>query len=82
MSQTPGAGTCPNCGVPVTGKHCALCGEAAGAAPDISRMTPAERAQRLHDLVMRAYGDHAMDTVRRFSPMAISAYQMLDSMSL
>jgi len=57
-------------------------GAAAGAAPDISQMTPAERAQRLHNLVLRAYGEHAMDTVQRFSPMAISAYQMLDSMSL
>ena len=57
-------------------------GAAAGAAPDISQMTPAERAQRLHNLVLRAYGEHAMDTVQRFSPMAIAAYQMLDSMSL
>jgi len=57
-------------------------GGAAGAAPDISQMSPAERAQRLHNLVLRAYGEHAMDTVQRFSPMAISAYQMLDSMTL
>ncbi len=160
MSETPRTVPCPNCGAPVSGKFCALCGEAieatapaapgapraarpapapaaapatehrsharawtaislaaflalalwfagrsmtagpaappggggmgggpmgggaAGAAPDISQMSPAERAQRLHDLVMRAYGEHAMDTVQRFSPMAISAYQMLDSMSL
>ncbi len=57
-------------------------GGAAGAAPDISQMSPAERAQRLHDLVIRAYGEHAMDTVQRFSPMAIAAYQMLDTMTL
>ncbi len=59
-----------------------MAGGAAGAAPDISQMSPAERAQRLHDLVLRAYGEQAMDTVQRFSPMAISAYEMLDSMSL
>ncbi len=57
-------------------------GAASGAAPDISQMSPAERAERLHNLVLRAFGEHAMDTVQRFSPMAIAAYQMLDSMSL
>jgi hypothetical protein len=56
-------------------------GTAAGAPPDISQMTPAQRAQLLHDLVLRAYQGHHMDTVQRFSPMAIAAYQMLDSMS-
>ncbi len=57
-------------------------GGGAGAPPDISRMTPAQRARLLHDLVLRAYAGNHMDTVQRFSPMAIAAYQMLDSMSL
>jgi hypothetical protein len=59
-----------------------MAGGAGGAAPDISQMSPAQRAQLLHDLVMRAYAGKHMDTVQRFSPMAIAAYQMLDSMSL
>lgn len=54
----------------------------AGAAPDISQMSPVQRAQLLHDLVLRAYHGNHMDTVQRFSPMAIAAYQMLDSMSV
>ncbi len=78
-SLTPGPAAPPDGGGMGGGP---MAGGGAGAAPDISQMSPAERAQRLHDLVLRAYGEHAMDTVQRFSPMAISAYQMLDSMSL
>ncbi|MDE3127316.1 MAG: hypothetical protein KGL38_04875, partial [Gemmatimonadota bacterium] len=59
-----------------------MAGGGAGAAPDISQMSPAQRAQLLHDLVLRAYRGNHMDTVQRFSPMAIAAYQMLDSMSV
>ncbi len=82
-SLTPGPAAPPDGGGmgggPMAG---AAAGAGAGAAPDISQMSPAERAQRLHDLVLRAYQGHFMDTVQRFSPMAIAAFQMLDSMSL
>ncbi|HXG44814.1 MAG TPA: hypothetical protein VNJ71_08685 [Gemmatimonadales bacterium] len=52
---------------------------AGGGAPDISNLSPRERFDRLFDRVMRAAesGDEA--TVTTFSPMAISAYQMLDT---
>ena len=80
-SLTPGPAAPPD-GGGMGGGPMAGAGAAAGAAPDISQMSPAERAQRLHDLVLRAYQGHFMDTVQRFSPMAIAAYQMLDGMSL
>jgi hypothetical protein len=49
------------------------------AAPDISQMTPRERFDRLYQRVLSASqsGDEA--TVTRFTPMALAAYQMLDS---
>jgi hypothetical protein len=50
-----------------------------GAAPDISRMTPRERFDRLYERVLSASqsGDEA--TVTRFTPMALAAYEMLDT---
>ncbi len=50
---------------------------ASGPAPDISNLTPRERFDRLFDRVMRAaeQGDEA--TVTSFSPMALSAYDLL-----
>lgn len=51
----------------------------AEAAPDISGMTPRERFDRLYQRVLAASrsGDEA--TVTRFTPMALAAYAMLDS---
>lgn len=48
------------------------------AVTDISSMTPRERFDRLYNRIMRASetGDEA--TVTTFSPMALSAYGMLD----
>lgn len=48
------------------------------AVTDISNMTPRERFDRLYNRIMRASesGDEA--TVSSFSPMALSAYSMLD----
>jgi hypothetical protein len=50
----------------------------AGArAPDISSMSPEERASRLFDRVMR-YGEQGKtDSLKIFAPMAIEAYQMI-----
>ncbi len=46
-------------------------------APDISSMSPDERASRLFDRVMR-YGEQGkMDSLKIFAPMAIEAYDML-----
>jgi len=49
------------------------------AVPDISQMTPRERFDRLYQRVLSAsqLGDEA--TVTRFTPMALAAFQMLDS---
>jgi len=51
----------------------------AGAAPDISSMTPRERFDRLFNRIMQAAdaGDSAQ--VLRFTPMALGAYAQLDS---
>jgi hypothetical protein len=51
-------------------------------APDISQMTPDQRAERLYDRMMGAFERGQMDTVRMFAPMATEAYQMLDSLTL
>ncbi len=46
-------------------------------APDISSMSPEERASRLFDRVMR-YGEQGKtDSLKIFAPMAIEAYQMI-----
>jgi hypothetical protein len=54
-------------------------GGSAGPAPDISRMTPRERFDRLFNRIMQAAerGDSAQ--VARFTPMALAAYDQLDS---
>lgn len=51
----------------------------AGPAPDISSMTPRERFDRLWDRVFRAEAANDTSTIIQFTPMAIGAYQMLDS---
>jgi hypothetical protein len=40
-------------------------------------MSPAERADRLYDRVMRLHSEGKDDSVRFFSPMVLQAYQML-----
>lgn len=46
-------------------------------APDISSMSPEERASRLFDRVMR-YGEQGKtDSLKIFAPMAIQAYEMM-----
>lgn len=51
----------------------------AGTPPDISRMTPRERFDRLYERVLRASQEGDQATVTRFTPMALAAYEMLDS---
>lgn len=46
-------------------------------APDISSLTPAERAERLYDRIMGAAERGRVDTVRFFMPMALQAYAAL-----
>jgi hypothetical protein len=53
-----------------------------GRAPDISALSPAERAERLYDRIMGAAERGRVDSVRFFMPMAIQAYESLDSLSV
>ena len=57
-------------------------GGGAMRAPDISRMSPEERAARLYDRVMALSEAGKRDSVMFFSPMALTSYQMLDSLNL
>lgn len=50
-----------------------------GAPPDISRMTPRERFDRLFNRIMQAAGQGDTAQVLRFTPMALGAYAQLDS---
>ena len=46
-------------------------------APDISSLSPRERADRLYDRVMRLSSEGKTDSVQFFAPMALSVYQSL-----
>lgn len=46
-------------------------------APDISTMTPRERADRLYDRVMRLVEEGKADSAMFFSTMAVGAYESL-----
>jgi hypothetical protein len=54
----------------------------ASRAPDISNMSPRERADRLFDRVMRLDEEGKRDSVEFFAPMVMSAYQMLGPLDL
>jgi hypothetical protein len=54
----------------------------AGAAPDISRMSPEERARRLFDRVVDLAQRGVQDSVQFFMPMALGAYAQLPSLDL
>ena len=46
--------------------------------PDISGMSPAERADRLYNRIMSLHEQGKIDSVRFLAPMALAAYQMLE----
>lgn len=50
--------------------------------PDISALTPRERADRLYDRIMRLDSEGKQDSVEFFAQMGISAYQMLPEQDL
>src|SRR5690349_23871155 len=52
-----------------------------GAPPDISQMSPEERAERLYDRVMALNERGSADSVRFFAPMAMQAYTMLGALN-
>lgn len=49
-----------------------------GAAPDISSMSPRERAARLYDRIMRYAEEGKQDSVQVFAPMAMASFEMLE----
>ncbi len=51
-------------------------------APDISQLTPAQRAERLYDRIMREAEAGKTENVRAFLPMAVSAYEMIAPLNL
>jgi hypothetical protein len=51
-------------------------------APDISQLSPTQRANRLYDRLMIYDEAGKMDSVRFFAPMAIAAYEMLGDLDL
>ena len=65
----PGAGTAPFAGAEGPGQ--------ATRAPDISSLSPRERADRLFDRMMRLSSEGKTDSVQFFAPMAVSVYQSL-----
>ena len=56
--------------------------QGSGRAPDISQLTPAERAERLYDRIMGAAERGRADTVQFFMPMALQAYQALGPLNI
>jgi hypothetical protein len=51
-------------------------------APDISQMTPPQRAERLYDRIMTEFEAGHTENVRTFMPMAVAAYEMLAPLNL
>ena len=72
-AAVPGAVAGPDSPVPDAG---------AGSPPDISNMTPRERAERLYDHAMRASESGKVDSARFFATMATMAYRQIDDLSL
>lgn len=52
-------------------------GAVGARAPDISSMTPRERADRLFDRVMRLQAEGKADSIQFFAPMALGVYDEL-----
>jgi len=59
-----------------------MAGRGVVPAPDISSLTPAQRAERLYDRVMGAAERGRDDSVRFFLPMAVGAYEALGELSV
>lgn len=74
-APAPTPATAPQ-GAPVAPFAGGAGGPGAGTPPDISKMTPRERADRLYDRVMTAVSTSDEATVQQFLPMALAAYDM------
>jgi uncharacterized protein (DUF58 family) len=60
----------------------ATAGGPAPRAPDISTLTPLERAERLYERIMTAAQRGRMDSVLFFMPMAVQSYEALAPMTI
>ena len=65
---------------PTPAMNAPFAGGGGGAAPDISSMSPRERASRLFNKIMQLSSEGKQDSVAFFAPMALSAYEMLGDM--
>lgn len=54
----------------------------AEAPPDLSAMSPAERFDRLYQRIITAAQSGDQATVTRFTPMALQAFEMLDTVTV
>ncbi len=70
-AAAPGAGAPEDAGSSEAGAGAGV------RAPDISALSPRERADRLFDRIMRLDSEGKKDSVLFFAPMAVSAYQMI-----
>ena len=52
----------------------------AGTAPDITSLSPRERASRLYDRIMRLNEEQKRDSVTFFAPMALASYADIPDM--
>lgn len=66
-------------GVGATGAVAPFADGAGGTPPDLSTMTPRERFDRLYNRIMRASESGDQNTVTTFTPMALQAYEQLDT---
>jgi hypothetical protein len=69
----PGGSMPPQAGAP---------GPGMGRPPDISRMSPEERATRLYNRVMTLHAAGKADSAEFFLPMALQAYQMIPTLDV
>ena len=76
-APTPAAPDMANAGA--AGGPQATGGAPVGPAPDISAMTPRQRFDRLFNRIMQAAEQQDSAEVQRFTPMALGAYDQLDS---
>jgi hypothetical protein len=51
-------------------------------APDISQLSPAQRAERLYDRIMNEAEAGRTESVQSFVPMAVAAYEMISPLNL
>ena len=79
--RPPAVATAADVPGPLTGAPFAsAAAPGAGPAPDISQMSPAERADRLFNRIMEAYEAGNSEFVQNMAPMAVAAYGMLPTL--